>query len=308
MKDNIFSEPGKYAIPSLDLLHKEQKTDFAMRSLSYIYDKMEGKPDVPHRHAFYTVLWVKDGTGKHIIDYREHEWTAQRIFFVSPGQVHQVIADSRPNGMAIMFTCDFLTKNNISHDFITNLGLFSDLPDTPPLVTDAMTEAKMQLLIDQMEMVFDGSDALKSETIGAWLKLFLIECNKLVAVNASLNPQALQSGRAILFDFKQLVEKKFTQWHKVSDYASHLSISPDYLNNVIKSNIGNTAKEFIQNRIVIEAKRLGLVTSLSSKEIAFSLGFDDPAHFSKFFKNATGTAFSDFRSELQKQIGVSAVM
>jgi AraC-like DNA-binding protein len=49
---------------------------------------------------------------------------------------------------------------------------------------------------------------------------------------------------------------------------------------------------------VIEAKRMGIHTDLTSKEIAFSLGFDDPAHFSKFYKNITGSSFSDFRAEL----------
>lgn len=309
MKDNVFTDSEKYAIPAIDLVHQDKKVDFALRTLEYIYDKMGGRSDVPHRHIYFTVLWVKEATGKHIIDYREHALVGNRIFFVSPGQVHQVVADSRPRGLAIMFTCDFLTKNQISHDFITNLGLFSDLPDTPPIATDAVANVKLQLLTDQMTEVFDSNDPFKGETIGAWLKLFLLECNKLVSVNASqntlpntINPQAMQSGRTILIDFKQLVEANFCKWHKVSDYAAKLSISPDYLNNVIKNNIGSTAKEFIQNRIIIEAKRLGVVTGMSSKEIAFTLGFDDPAHFSKFFKNVTGAAFTDFRTDLHRQI------
>jgi AraC family transcriptional regulator, transcriptional activator of pobA len=304
MKDHVFTDSNKKLIPSMDLLHEGIKTEFAMRTMESIYDRTNGAADVPHRHAYYTVLWVKQGSGAHTIDYREHELAANRVFFVSPGQVHQVVTRSRPHGVAIMFTCNFLAKNHISHDFITNLGLFSELPDTPPIVTSPELNDRLEIYTSQMAKAFEQSEPFKVETIGAWLKLFLIECNKAVVANPMLNPQAIQSGRFMLFEFKQLVETRFREWHKVSDYSTQLSITPDYLNNVVKSHIGVTAKEFIQNRIVIEAKRLGVITELTSKEIAFSLGFDDPAHFSKFFKNVSGASFSDFRNELQLQLAV----
>lgn len=303
MKDNAFTDSNKNVIPTLDLLHQSQKVDFAYRTLEFIHDRTGGKPDVPHRHNYYTVLWVKQATGTHLIDYKEYPLVGCRVFFVSPGQVHQVMATSRPSGAAILFTNDFLAKNHICSDFIDNLGLFSDMPDTPPITTHAGADANLQLITSQMEAVFGSDQRFKADAIGALLKLFLIECNKLVDSIVRENTQALHAGRTILSDFKRLVEEKLQQWHKVSDYAAHLSISPDYLNNVIKSNIGTTAKDYIQNRIVIEAKRMGVVTEMSSKEIAYSLGFDDPAHFSKFFKNATGTVFSDFRAELPHEIG-----
>jgi len=96
-----------------------------------------------------------------------------------------------------------------------------------------------------------------------------------------------------------LLEKNYSQWHQVNTYAMQLNITPDYLNNVIKSSIGKTAKELIVQRIIMEAKRLGLHTVLSLKEIAFALGFEDPSHFSKFYKNETGQPFSDFRATIK---------
>ncbi|MFT3739031.1 MAG: helix-turn-helix domain-containing protein [Breznakibacter sp.] len=303
MKDSVFTDSDKYTIPSFDLMHRSQKVEFAFRTMEYIFDKTQGRADVPHRHNYYTVLWVKRAEGKHIVDYREHDLGSDKVFFVSPGQVHQVITTSRPLGVAIMFTCDFLNKNHINRDFITNLGLFSDFPDTPPIQTNLFVNAKLQMITEQIGVAFESEEHFRSETIGAWLKLFLIECNKLMENRPLQNPQALQSGRAILIDFKRLVEENYVQWHKVGDYAAQLSISPDYLNNVIKSNIGTTAKDYIQNRLVTEAKRLGLVTQLSSKEIAFSLGFEDPAHFSRFFKNVEGISFSEFRADVQIQVG-----
>jgi AraC-like DNA-binding protein len=303
MNDTVFIDANKYQIPSVDLVHQDQKVAFAYRSMEYIYDRTGGKPDVPHRHNYYTVLWTKQACGKHFVDYHEYEMAANTVFFVTPGQVHQVITHSKPSGLAIMFTCDFLLKNGISHDLITNLGLYAEKAGTPPLNITPEVSSSLEIIGNQIAHCFDTDMPYKEESIGAWLKLFLIECNKLVINNLNENPQSLHAGRQLLFDFKQLVEKQFQIWHKVSDYASALAITPDYLNNVIKSAIGVTAKDFIQNRIVVEAKRMGVHTHLTSKEIAYSLGFDDPAHFSKFYKNITGASFSDFRAELVGSLG-----
>ena len=72
----------------------------------------------------------------------------------------------------------------------------------------------------------------------------------------------------------------------------------------MKSTIGKTAKEFIIQRIMLEAKRLGLHTNMSTKEIAYSLGYDDPSHFSKLFKKTESLAFSEFRLSLEKNLVV----
>ena len=95
--------------------------------------------------------------------------------------------------------------------------------------------------------------------------------------------------------FKNLVETHFQQWHQVKEYAAALSVSPNYLNEVIKSTIGISAKDFIQNRLLLEAKRTAVFTGKSSKEIAFELGFDDPSHFSKFFRSGAGQSLLEFK-------------
>ena len=298
MNDSLFSDLDKNNIPNIDLMHHEDKVSFAIRTTEYIYDKTEGKPDIPHRHNYYTIIWTKKACGIHNIDYREYKIEPNIVFFVSPGQVHQVIMNIRPEGMVIMFTREFLVKNDINIEFLTNLGLFYDHPEMPPLRVNHSVADKLDSMGREMKKIYDSDDNYKEEAIGAWLKLFLITCNKISDENTNTNTQLHQSGKQILTDFKALVEEKFMLWHKVSEYAHQLSISADYLNNVVKSNIGITAKDFIQKRLILEAKRLGLHTGMSLKEIAYKLGFDDPSHFSKFYKNIEGESFSDFRKTL----------
>ena len=83
----------------------------------------------------------------------------------------------------------------------------------------------------------------------------------------------------------------------VIDYASQLYVTPNYLNRIVKKITGFTASHHIQQQIILEAKRKALYLSASMKEIAYSLGFDNLAHFSKFFKNNCGMSFTDFKKQ-----------
>jgi AraC family transcriptional activator of pobA len=295
------------SIPSLDLFHNNEKVSFAFRTMEEIFERNGNTPDIPHRHEYYTILWAKKVCGQHFIDYKEYIIRPNYIFFVNPGQVHQVITYGQPAGKVIMFTEEFLHQHHIGEDFISNLGLFSCSSTTQPLQISEEAASDLNKIVENIESAFYETGSYRSEKLGAYLKLFLIECNKYAPLPETDNTQIIQSGRQILKEFRSLVEKNYQSWHKVSDYAAQLNITADYLNNVIKSTIGKTAKDFIQERIVLEAKRLGLHTQLTNKEIAYRLGFDDPSHFSKFFKNIEEQAFTDFRNYLEKSVTSIAV-
>jgi AraC family transcriptional activator of pobA len=103
------------------------------------------------------------------------------------------------------------------------------------------------------------------------------------------------SGNVLVRKFNVLVEEKFRTIKKVSDYAALLFVTPNYLNNIIKQATGNCAGFHIRQRVVWKAIRRAKLTGASMKEVALELGFDDNAHFSKFFKKAAGNNFSEIR-------------
>lgn len=259
-----------------------------------IFDEAGGRSDTPHRHDYYTVLFITKAKGYHFIDYKSYEFQDLQVHFVAPGQVHQVELKERPKGHVLTFSRDFLTINAIPDSFISNINLFRPFGEAPPLLLDQTTFDRLVRIISEMETCMPLELKYRIRALGASLQLFLIYCNN----SSELNTSQLDEENAsvcILRDFKNMVDHKYPDWHKVKDYASELHITSKHLSQTVKNITGKTAKELIQERLMLEAKRLLLHTGMSVKEIAYEVGFEEPLHFSGFFKKIEGDSPSNYR-------------
>jgi len=260
-----------------------------------IYDRMQGAVDQPHRHDYFTVMLVEKAGGVHHIDFTDYPLGERQVFFISPGQVHQLVTEDRPQGWVVTFSADFLASNAIPQTFIYNLNLFRFFGESPPLDVNATTWSRLERTARDMEACLPGELVYRNRALGALLQLLLIYCNNSCTLDSrQFDEQDTQV--CLLRDFKQQVEVQFRQWHKVADYASDISISPKHLSETVRNLTGKTAKAHIQDRLVLEAKRLLSHTDKTAKEIAFELGFTEPLHFSSFFKKQTGQSPTAFRA------------
>jgi len=275
---------------------EDSQITFGISRMEAIYKKRRGKKDQPHRHDFYTILLIKSAQGKHIIDFNTYPLKPLTITFIGPGQVHQVIEEKCSEGYSLVFSSDFLAQNNIPIDFIEDLNLFACYGESPPLLLDPDEFTQLSVYAEEMITLQQSEIALREQAIGALLKLILIRSNNLCHLPKA-DAVVQSAGQATFRKFRDLLNQNFSQWHASADYARALHITPDHLNRVVKSLSGKTAKEHIQSRILTAARRLLYFTSDSQKEIAYSLGFKEPAHFSAFFKKCTGVSPSHFRSE-----------
>ncbi len=270
------------------------QVSFNIERMEEVHQRRKGVTDEPHRHNFYTVLLINKARGTHYIDFNAYELGVNQVFFISPGQVHQVEEKEQSNGYALLFSTEFLIENNIPVSFIEDLNLFNDYGNTPPLELSNGEVSKLNTYCDEMFALKQSATKYADLASGSYLKLFLIQCNNACRLTVE-NTQQKEAGNTILRNFKKLVNENFDKWHQTSEYAEALHVSPDHLNRVIKSLVGKTAKEFIQSRITTAAKRMLYFSPLSTKEIGYELGFSEPAHFSTFFKNCTGESPSNYR-------------
>lgn len=273
---------------------QKQGDHFRIFKMEDIYMERNGVADEPHRHNYYTVLVVNKAKGNHKIDFNDYPFGEKQIYFVAPGQVHQIIEEEKPQGHAMIFSTDFLVENSIPLSFIASLNLFQNYGQSPPLLPNAEQFSTIENFANQMLILFNSQANMSQLSIGAFLKLLLIECNNICAINP-IESDVDYTGDALVRRFKTEVDKQYRKEHSSTFYAQILHISPDHLNRTIKLKIGKTAKEYIQSRLITEAKRLLYFTDLSNKEIGYELGFNEPAHFSAFFKKQTQKSPSHFK-------------
>ena len=273
---------------------KKESASFSISKMQATFLKRKGKVDEPHRHNFYSVLVVKNATGQHKVDFNSYPLSNHQVHFVAPGQVHQVIEEVQSDGYVLTFSTQFLIENAIAISFVEHLNLFQNYGETPPLEPN---EEQFDIILNFVHTIFDLFESnrnMKELSIGAYLKLFLIECNRICAINPVVSDADI-SGESIIRSFKNSVNQQYKKEHSASFYAQLLHITPDHLNRIIKAKIGKTAKEYIQSKITIEAKRLLYFSELSNKEIGYELGFNEPANFSAFFKKQTKLSPSYFK-------------
>ncbi len=272
----------------------ERNASFGIFRMEDIYTEQDGKADEPHRHNFYTVLVVNRAKGLHKIDFNTYQLTNKQVFFVAPGQVHQVIESEKSFGFAMTFSDQFLVENSIPLSFIDSLNLFQNYGQSPPLLP---CEQQFKTIVHYANKIYDlfTSDAqMKCLSIGSFLKLLLIECNNICAINP-IEMDIDTTGDNLIRSFKKSVERSYKKEHSTTFYANQLYITPDHLNRTYKAKTGNTAKDYIQARIITEAKRLLYFSDMTNKEIAYELGFNEPANFSAFFKKHTQMSPSNFK-------------
>lgn len=286
--DDIKIYPTVHAHNSL---HEFRWTDMAA-----LYQERNGAADAPHRHGYYTILVLRQAQGEHRLDFQAHPLGAYQVYFITPGQVHQLVEQAPSQGVALVFSQAFLTHTQLSPAFVDDLQLFRIQPYHEPLELEPDAFELVWSDVQRMGQHYHSTQKYRMQAIGALLQLVLLECQRHCDLPAEQAPQ-LEGAQGLVQQFRALAEAHHKEWHQVADYAQALHVTPDHLNRTIKQVLHQTAKHYLQDRLLTAAKRRLFFTSASTKEIGYELGFTEPANFSAFFKRCTGQSPTQFRAE-----------
>lgn len=162
---------------------------------------------------------------------------------------------------------------------------------------DESNQRKLEILRNVFVEEFETSGSTQSEMLKMLLKRLIIIGTRL-AKDQYVKEQPVESDKFdIVRKYNLLVDRNFKTHHQVQFYANELSKSPKTLSNLFARYHHKLPLQIIHDRIIDEAKRLFFYTDKSAKEIAYELGFEDAAHFSRFFKNVTGQNISEYKKE-----------
>lgn len=275
---------------------------FTIRKICEFNDEEIEHNLMPHLHDFYSIFWIDSGEAIHATEFVEYSLKADTILFVPPGLKHRMYIDKSVGGTYMLFNEDFIQYNRKNHVPLKEYRLFNN-PDFKSLIT--VSPEKREKLKNITGLIFDelqNSDDYSQDIVLNLLHLFLLESRRIFDQQSqAVKEEPDATPDATIIKFKQLIEENFTTEKNVSPYAEMLNMNPSCLNELTKRTTGITAGELIRNRVIDETKKLLYSSSISGKEIAFQLGFDDPAYFSRFFRKYTGTTLKEFRNNSRKK-------
>ena len=284
-------------IPNISFQNSKKTSDFEFLALKELFERIpeikEHNPTKPHRISFFAILIVTKGKGTHQIDLKEYNIKEGSILKIAKGQVHAFQKNATYDGYLLIFTENFILNyfSKSSSQLISHLYNYHV---TSPMSED--NELNQDFLNQILPEIANDNNYAHENIISALLELYLLKLER-KSQNKTL-PAKLTKHYDTFMQFKNLVETKYTETRNVIDYAQLLTISSKLLNQIVQEFTLNTAKTFIDEHVVLEAKRAMVISDKSIKEIAFDTGFDEVTNFTKFFKKKMGTSPKHYRAKL----------
>lgn len=262
------------------------QTDFKLCKASFAQPSVL---DDPIQRDLFNIIWIKEGKAKYQIDFETYEIDGEAIFFLNPGQAFAVEAEAVQQGYRLAFSQDFHCVETYHKASSCNGVLFNNIYKVPFIVPESGIIPELEGIVKKMLSEFAQPGYGHQELIQNYLRLFLVLAAR------QIDARKVPEENDFLRNFSYLVEKNYRTLHQVSDYADLLGIAPKTLTKKIKQWQDKSPSDIIKARLVLEAKRELTYSHKQVKEIAYGLGFDDPAYFNRFFKKEAGVAPKQFR-------------
>lgn len=247
----------------------------------------------PHHLTYYDITLITGGKGTFCIDHYKYPIRYGTLLLSSPGQIRYWDIEQIPTGYALIFEEEFLSTFLNDSQFVSDLKYFNTCSGPPELSLFPADEQYLIKLMQDIGKEIETHSHHDQHILKALLYQALVWINRKYTVTY---PSAdTDDYNMYIRRYTKLVNKEFCKHHSVSYYADALSITTGHLNDLCKSHLGVNAKQYIQNRVMLEAKRLLLYSDLQVSRIASHLSFEDTSYFVRRFKQITGITPDIFR-------------
>jgi len=277
----------KDPIPQQLILPKQEALKLVSLN-AYIHELSK----VPHRHDHYQLMWITKGHGYQSIDGISYAMETNRVFLIHTGQIHKM-EDLERGGWMILFS-DLLYKRvmqlfpELEQYGITDIAAVQPYVDLDDKGISVYQHILLLLKEEQQSGNPDG------RLLEVYLStLLLVAKQSYEAENNKRSPS--HEAQVLLKTVKRLLEQHFRQEQQVSFYCDQLHLHPRKLNALLKTYYGMTMHDLIQQRLLMESGILLASSPMNIKEIAYHLGFSDPAYFNRFFKKNMGVTPAQYR-------------
>jgi len=274
---------------------KKDSSNLLVSSLDELYNENHNILTRPHRIFYYQVILIVKGNGNYCVDSLKYNYTGRSLLATSKGQVEIFDKDMNAEGYVLVFSEEYLCKYKEDFSWINSLKLFDLSIQHISIKLSDIEFIDMLINIKKIEMELkSGNNFAKDEILINMVKNYLLMSERFKRADIGNENEYNEGGHEVA-EFKKKLEEHYCCTRSVNDYADLLSITPKKLNQLTNSYWGKPAKRIIEERVLLEVKRLLIHTPRSIKEIGCSLGFNDPTNFNKFFKRYIGKTPAYFR-------------
>lgn len=265
--------------------------------LSKLYAHHKSKVIIPHRTNFYHVIWYQKGRATHVVDFKPVDIKANSLLFVAADRVQAFDPSGACEGKEIVFTESFFCASEADRLFLKSAALFDYLLDVPALRLEPPSCAPITSMFEAIEAESQNPVDSRQHAI---LKNLLH--NLLLLAEREIHKQGLpEIKKGADFDytllFRDALDQQFRELKLVSGYARQIHVSEKRLTQATAQILGRTPKQLIDDRVLLEAKRLLVHSERAIKDIAFELGFNEPTNFIKYFRKHSKITPTEFREK-----------
>lgn len=255
----------------------------------------------PAYHTFIKILFLH--AGAHIqVDFKSYRLEQDALFFINASQWYKLDTESDCRGTMVYYNRDFYCVEIHDAEVACDGILFHNVYEIPVVLLDEAGSAEMQRTLAEINRELEGDDDNMEEMLRVFLKQIIIKATRIWKKQHQAAGVQASGDIEFLRRFSQLVEWNYTRYHGVGDYATLLNITPKALHKRIAKHSPLSPNDLIKERIMLEAKRLLAHTDLQVKEIAYKLGYDDPAYFVRLFTKQAMLSPQLFRKQYQQQL------
>ncbi len=256
-------------------------------------------PHNAHKEPFNIIIWNRGNAQCAVLDGIQIAIPANTFFAINATNTFSL---NHPNDVVIwQFNNEFYCISAHDHE-VACLGLlFHGWRESDAILLGDSDTAGFSLLYKVFTEEFTNCDNIQGDMLQILLKRLIIKLTRLVKIQApsvTLTVVDLDTIRA----FNILVEQNYKQLYKVREYAKLLHKSPKTLSNLFAKYNNKSPMKIILERRFLESKRLLLYTDKNASEIGYELGFEEPGHFSRFFRKMSGQSPSAFREVERKKM------
>ena len=270
--------------------------EFELVGIGQLYNNHSDSLTTPHRAGFYHILWFQKGSPTHLVDFNPVEIKPNTILFLNKDTVQRFDKKGGFDGKAILFTDGFFCNTEADIKYLRSSILFNDLFSVSQIQM-SKTASLFAHLFQLMEIELENEkDISQPHILKNLLHNFLLLSER---ERRKQNFTEIKKSADLdyVMLFKDLLESNYHKLKQVSNYAKKISITAKRLNQATSKILGKSPKQMIDERVMLEAKRLLAHTNESVKEIGYNLGFDEPTNFIKYFRKHSNSTPIEFREQ-----------